>query len=35
MAEGPKQSMPARRKTGVAFAQERSWYQRLTGDRWT
>ena len=24
-------SMPARRKTGVAFAQERSWYQRLTG----
>jgi ABC-type multidrug transport system ATPase subunit len=24
-------SMPARLRTGVAFAQERSWYQRLTG----
>jgi ABC-2 type transport system ATP-binding protein len=24
-------SMAARQKTGVAFAQERSWYQRLTG----
>jgi ABC-type multidrug transport system ATPase subunit len=25
-------TMPARRRTGVALAQERSWYQRLTGE---